>query len=39
MLFSKDGRRCATAAGTPSDKRAWLNLLAELKRAGFDPTA
>lgn len=31
----KDGRRVATLAGTPSDRRSWLNSLAQLRRAGF----
>jgi len=39
ILFSLNGRRVATAAGTASDRRAWLNLLGDLKRGGFDPTA
>ena len=38
-LFDKDGQRVAVASGTPSDHHARRNLLADLKRAGFDPTA
>ena len=30
-----NGRRVATLAGTPSDKRGWLNAIAALRRAGF----
>lgn len=33
----KDGRRVATLAGTPSDGRSMKNVLAALKRAGFQP--
>ena len=36
VLFNKDGRRVAVGAGTPSDSRSWKNLLADLRRAGFD---
>lgn len=32
---SKNGRRVATLAGTPSDRRGWLNALAQLRRSGF----
>lgn len=31
----RDGRRVTTLSGTPSDRRAWLNAMAALKRAGF----
>jgi predicted RNA binding protein YcfA (HicA-like mRNA interferase family) len=31
----KDGKRVATLAGTPSDRRSWLNSLSHLRRAGF----
>jgi predicted RNA binding protein YcfA (HicA-like mRNA interferase family) len=31
----KDGRWVAIMAGTPSDRRAWLNAIAQLRRAGF----
>lgn len=36
VLFDKDGQRVAVGAGTPSDPRAWKNLLADLRRAGYD---
>lgn len=32
---SKNGRRVATLSGTPSDRRSWLNGLAQLRRSGF----
>lgn len=35
VLVMLDGRRVATFAGTPSDKRSRLNSLAAVKRAGF----
>jgi len=35
----KDGRLITTIASTPSDRRAWANMKAELRRAGIDPTA
>lgn len=31
----KDGVWLTTFAGTPSDRRSWLNALAPLKRLGF----
>jgi len=34
----KDGRLVTTIAATPSDRRAWANIQAELRRAGIDPT-
>lgn len=37
VLFSRDGRRAATASGTPSDRHAWANLIGDLKRAGYSP--
>ncbi|AVR56773.1 hypothetical protein PBI_ELVA_32 [Microbacterium phage Elva] len=36
LLFAKDGRRVAVTGSTPSDKRAFLNLKADLRRAGYD---
>jgi hypothetical protein len=35
----KDGRLITTIASTPSDRRGWANMKAELRRAGIDPTA
>lgn len=35
VLVLKDGRAVTTLAGTPSDRRSWLNGLSHLKRAGF----
>ena len=35
MVFGPDGKSVTTFAGTPSDRRSWLNSLAPLKRAGF----
>jgi predicted RNA binding protein YcfA (HicA-like mRNA interferase family) len=35
LIVRLDGRRIATMAGTPSDHRSQLNLLAVLRRAGF----
>lgn len=36
QFFAPGERRaCACFASTPSDKRSWLNSLADLKRAGF----
>lgn len=32
-----DGQVVAVMAGTPSDRRSWLNTLADLKRVGFQP--
>lgn len=31
----RDGRVISALSGTPSDRRAWLNQLAPLKRDGF----
>lgn len=31
----RQGRVVAVMAGTPSDRRSWLNTLADLKRVGF----
>ncbi|QTF81966.1 HicA-like toxin [Microbacterium phage BabyYoda] len=36
LLFAKDGRRIAVTGSTPSDKRSFLNLKADLRRAGYD---
>ncbi|WVX89773.1 HicA-like toxin [Microbacterium phage SanaSana] len=36
LLFSKDGKRVAVTGSTPSDRRSFLNLKADLKRAGYD---
>jgi len=33
-IVAKDGRTVAVIAGTPSDRRSWLNTLADLRRAG-----
>lgn len=33
----RDGQVVAVLAGTPSDRRSWLNALADLKRHGFQP--
>lgn len=33
-----EGRRVATLAGSASDTRSMKNSLADLKRAGYDPT-
>ncbi|MGW5267156.1 hypothetical protein ACWEQ4_00760 [Rhodococcus sp. NPDC003994] len=33
----KDGVPVSTFAGTPSDRRSWLNSLSHAKRAGFTP--
>lgn len=35
VMFSRAEQPVATASGTPSDKRAWSNLLARLRRAGY----
>lgn len=35
VMFHKDGRRVAVAAGTSSDHRGRSNLIAQLRRAGF----
>jgi hypothetical protein len=35
LIVRLGGRRIATLAGTPSDRRTWLNDLAALRRAGF----
>jgi hypothetical protein len=32
----RQGAIVAVGAGTPSDPRSWKNLVADLKRAGFD---
>ncbi len=32
-----DGHIVAVLAGTPSDRRSWLNTLADLKRVGYQP--
>ncbi len=32
-----DGQVVAVLAGTPSDRRSWLNTVADLKRVGFQP--
>jgi hypothetical protein len=36
QLFSPDGKKIVTVAGTPSDHRALMNIRAEFKRAGLD---
>lgn len=36
-FLAPDGKGTAMFAGTPSDHRAWLNSLAELKRHGYRP--
>lgn len=36
ILFSYRGRRVATASGSPSDPRAWANLISELRKALLD---
>jgi hypothetical protein len=35
QVFDPAGRRVTTLAGSPSDRRSWLNGLAALRRAGF----
>lgn len=37
FIVMKDGRKITTIAGTPSDYRAWKNMLSYLKRDGFQP--
>lgn len=32
-----DGQVVAVLAGTPGDRRSWLNALAALKRVGYQP--
>lgn len=34
-IVRKDGRRVATLASSPSDRRSWDNGIAYLRRAGF----
>jgi hypothetical protein len=36
-IVTRNGRRITTIAGTPSDHRAWQNMLSYLKRDGFKP--
>lgn len=36
MAYSPNGVDKATIHGTPSDRRAWQNMMAELRRGGFD---
>lgn len=33
----RDGQVVAVMAGTPSDRRSWLNTLSDLKRVGYQP--
>lgn len=35
VIFAKDGRRVAVGAGTTGDHRSRQNLIAQLRRAGF----
>ncbi|NDK90787.1 hypothetical protein GYA93_14520 [Gordonia desulfuricans] len=37
IMVYRDGRRVTTLSGTPSDRRASLNAMAALKRAGYVP--
>lgn len=36
VLVNKNGQRIAVTGGTPSDRRAWKNFLADLKAAGYE---
>ncbi|WIC89453.1 HicA-like toxin [Microbacterium phage BAjuniper] len=36
VLFDKDGQRVAVTGSTPSDKRSFRNLTADLRRAGYE---
>lgn len=36
LVRDAGGRAVATIAGTPSDRRAWLNAVARLRRAGLE---
>ncbi|RKE03005.1 hypothetical protein BX266_7612 [Streptomyces sp. TLI_171] len=35
QIVRRNGQRIATLAGTPSDRRTWLNTIAVLRKAGF----
>ncbi len=35
FIVRRGGQRIATLAGTPSDRRSWMNTIAVLRKAGF----
>ena len=39
MIVYRDGRAVTCLAGTGGKGRGWANSIAELRRAGYDPSA